>query len=309
MLSSVHSRNRSGVTAAELLVALTIAGIVLALLTGIAVREQRVFSDLADASALEAHLREAASVLPIDLRDLAPASNDIRQATDTALEIRATIASAVVCDTTATALVLAPATSSARFASFATPIAVGDTAWLLSASDTSDTWLPLAISASGTAPAGNCGALGPSLDPTEIATARTTISADHAAAGSGPLVGLPIRVTRPIRYSLYHVSDGLWYLGERDWNATTLRFNTIQPVAGPFLSATLGGLTFSYLDRTGTAIASPVADRTSIASVRIDLRGETDRITRAFGSKSTDAPSRRRDSVTVVVSTRGSPSP
>ena len=69
----------------------------------------------------------------------------------------------------------------------------------------------------------------------ERSAARVVITLD---AGPQPksMIGAPVRFTRPVRYSLYRAADGDWYLGEREWNPTTVRFNTIQPVSGPFLS-------------------------------------------------------------------------
>src|SRR6185437_16130443 len=49
---------RAAYTLAELLVALTIGGVMLAIVTNIAVRQQRAFADLADAAALSAQLHD-----------------------------------------------------------------------------------------------------------------------------------------------------------------------------------------------------------------------------------------------------------
>jgi hypothetical protein len=95
---------------------------------------------------------------------------------------------------------------------------------------------------------------------------------------------MPVRVTRPVRYSLYRAGDGLWYVGEKDWNTSAARFNTIQPVSGPFLSAASGGLTFMYLDSTGVPLAAPVVDPTTIAAIRVRLRGQTRNVSRVLGS-------------------------
>src|SRR5439155_9594724 len=113
-------------------------------------------------------------------------------------------------------------------------------------------------------------------------------------------LGMPVRITRRLRYSLYRASDGAWYLGQRDWNATTLRFNTIQPVSGPFLSAALGGLTFRYFDSSGVEVPSGAAQTRAIALLRITARGETQRTTRIEG-QSTNARGRHGDSALVTV--------
>jgi hypothetical protein len=112
-------------------------------------------------------------------------------------------------------------------------------------------------------------------------------------------IGAPVRVTRPLRYSLYRGGDGAWYLGEKDWSTASGRFNTIQPVSGPFLSAAAGGLTFAYLDSAGASIAAPVVDPTSIAAIRITLRGQTRNVTRVLGSAASTG--HRVDTATVTV--------
>src|SRR4051794_2584223 len=97
---------RTGLTLVEMVVSLSLTGIVLAMVSAISLRQQRIVADLAEQIASAARLREAAAILPIHLRSARAA--DIREARDTSLELRATIASAVICDTSSSALVLAP---------------------------------------------------------------------------------------------------------------------------------------------------------------------------------------------------------
>src|SRR6185503_4771605 len=208
----------------------------------ISLRQRRVLIDLADAAALSIQLRDAADILPIDLRALSATAGDIREATDTSLEIRATIASAVVCDSIPNGVVLVPAVANAlTFAGYGTPIDIGDTAWVLAVRDSAEAWTPRRIVAIATIAPGRCAALGPSLDSVALEMRRPTLGLEGATDAA--VVGMPIRVTRARRYSTYRAADGRWYLGARDWNAVALRFNSIQPVCGPFLS-----LRFLYFD-------------------------------------------------------------
>lgn len=278
-------RPRCGVTLIELLVALVVCGTVLGLVATISIREQRVFNDLAAVASSDAQLRDAGSLLPIDLRPLAPGAGDIREgeARDTSLELRATIASAVVCDTTSTALILAPSgRGSTAYGSVATPIEAGDTAWLYTPADTTDEWRPFRVAATSEATAAPCAALAPQLADADRALPRIVVALD-APSMQGSALGVPVRITRPRRYSLYRASDGLSYLGEREWNSATLRFNGIQPVAGPFASATENGAVFRYLDSTGAALAFPVASPRAIALIQVDLRVQTRSSLRAPG--------------------------
>jgi hypothetical protein len=113
-----------------------------------------------------------------------------------------------------------------------------------------------------------------------------------------------VRVTRPIRYSLYHASDGSWYLGARDWNDASAKFNTTQPLAGPFRSPGAGPV-FRWFDSTGAVLASPVAWRDQVALVRIDLRAQTRNADRVLGSAWNSGP--RADSVSTFVAVRNRP--
>jgi len=113
-------------------VAMTVGGVALALIAVISVRQQRLYADVADRAALNGQLRQASALLPLELRGASSDGGDIREARDTAIELRSSIATAVVCDTIGSAIVLSPASSGATaFAGYLTAIAPGDTAWLL----------------------------------------------------------------------------------------------------------------------------------------------------------------------------------
>ena len=300
MLTRASAKDRRpGFTLAELLVSLGIAAVVFGIFATFSVRQQRIFSDAANSAALAAQLGDAAAVLPIDLRAASPKSGDIGEARDTALELRATIASAVVCDTTVIALVLSPSVAGvATNASDLRRIQAGDTAWVFVPADSVNDWRPYFVASVRRSRAGQCAALGPILDATARSLPRTAVWLPMLPALSGT-VGMPIRVTRPVRYSVYRAPDGEWYLGERQWNTAKARFDLIQPVAGPFLSAALRGLTFTFLDSAGTALPTPVADTRQIAAVRVAVRGETKSVVRALGAAASTG--KRADSVALAV--------
>src|SRR5262245_46609610 len=207
---------RKGVTLLELLVTMTVGGIALSLVTLLCVRQQRLVSDLAQASAVSAQLRDAGAILPIDIRALAPTLGDIREARDTALEIRATIAGGVVCDTGGAAIILAPSVNDVvSFAAVATTIEPGDAAWLHLTNDASEPWTANRIDAVRSGGAGQCDARGPVLEA-GIDAPRIALALDSSA--SAGWIGTPVRVTRPLRYSLYRSGNRMWWLGERDWS-------------------------------------------------------------------------------------------
>ena len=292
---------RRAVTLIESIVAMVVGGVALALIATISVRQQRLYADIADRAALASQLRQASTVLPIELRGASAVSGDIREARDTAIELRASIASAVVCDTTAGAIVLSPAVvGPTTFAGYLTAIAAGDTAWILTPGDSADAWLPYAVSSTATLAPGSCAPLGPRLSTAARALARVSM---HLAAAPpvSILIGAVMRVTRPVRYSLYRGGNGRWYLGQRDWNVASLRFNTIQPVSGPFSAASAHGLFLRFSDSSGAPLPSPVADPRAIALVRADLHGQSQGAMRAFVS---GAQGRSSDSLHLAISLR-----
>ena len=298
MLTRRRSTARRGFTLVELLVAMVVAGVVLTLLTLTGLRQQRLLSDLFEDASLAGQLREASALLTTDTRALGAAAGDLRDARDTALEARSTIATGVVCDTAGGSLVLAPATTDAgTYTSYATSILAGDTVWLYTARDAADPWTPrTVVSVAGAAP-GQCAAGGPWLAPDVALRARIAIAIDSAPTALA--IGRPLRVTRSVRLSLYRSSAGSWNLGERDWNPSTQRFNTIQPIAGPFLSAGAMGISFDYLDTARAAMPLPVADPRGTTAIVFTLRGETRDAVRALGAAARQG--RREDSVRITV--------
>ena len=304
--STRPARGRDGFTLAELLVAMAVAGIVLGILTAVSVREQRAFADLTEQAVVAAQLREAAAVLPVDLRALSPAAGDIRDARDTAIEVRATIASAVACDTVTGAIVLAPArTDAASYASSFASVSAGDTAWLLTPADSDDAWAPYAVASVAASAAGQCAPGGPQLDAAAAAAPRTKIAlVGVAPAARAAFAGVPLRITRPVRYSVYKASDGDWYLGERDWNAASLRFNIVQPVAGPMRPAAAGGLTFTFRDSAGASLTVPAGDLRLSRRIDIDLRAQTKHGTRSLRGATAGSSAPHVDSAHVVLTLR-----
>jgi type II secretory pathway component PulJ len=304
MLTRRIAGTRAGLTLVELMAAVAVSGVVLAVIAMVALRQQRVFLALSADAALSGQLRDAASVLPSDLRGAAVGSGDLREATDTSIELRETLASAVVCDTTGQFVVLAPfAAGSATFAAAISAIEAGDAAWVFSPDDSVPAWRQYRVLGVASTHAGQCIAGGPQLTGAALAAPRTALTLDSVSQPS-TLVGRPIRVTRPIRFSLYRATDGSWYLGARDWNNAASRFNTIQPLAGPFQSPTAGPV-FRWFDTNTATMATPVVKRDQIALARIDLRGRTRLPDRALGAAWNNGP--RADSASISVAVRNRP--
>jgi hypothetical protein len=259
---------REGYTLVEMIVALGLGTLVIGLGALIGFRHQRFHRDVVIAVERADQLDELVALMPISLRGIAPGEGDIAPggARDTALEFRATIASGVVCDSATTNVLLPPADASPRLVSSLSRPEAGDTAWFLDATTAEETWTPRPIMAafdtSGVCRVGSSSAFGPS--------ARRSIGL--RLSGAPPAQSPIVRVTRPWRYSIYRASDERWYFGAKEWNPALTRFNTIQPVAGPLVSAAAGGLRFRYLDSVGAALPPVPSDARRIAAIEVGFR-------------------------------------
>jgi hypothetical protein len=261
-------RSRHGLSAIELLIVVVLSAIVLGLLGAVSARQQRFSRDVALAVERSEEVNRTAEMLPIALRGVSPADGDIASASarDTSLEFRALIVTAIVCDTNRGRLLLSGSSGLApSLTSILTQPEAGDTVWTLSATG-GDVWTAhriLVVSDSTYAcRIGGVAQWGGLRAPSLVI----------GIAGAAVSPGSPVRVMRPWRYSLYRSSDGYWYVGGKDWNTASAKFNTIQPVSGPFLSAAAKGLVFRYFDSTHAQVASGTPDTRSIALIEVALR-------------------------------------
>jgi prepilin-type N-terminal cleavage/methylation domain-containing protein len=284
------SRTRRGFTLAEIVVTLALAAIVLGLVSSIGSRLQRRLLVESDRVIAHDQLGSAAEVLPIDLRGLSPAGGDIApgEARDSSIQIRATITNAVVCGGSPSTLTLATYLA-AGGRSPVLAVQDGDTAWLLSTTDTSDVWLPVRLRGVRRATTGCSFA---------DANASKVFDVAHLWAAdlrdSIPVVARTVvRITRPLRFSFYRAGDNRWYLGLRSWNASG-QFNTVQPVSGPFAPAADRGTRLQYFDDLGNRVSSGSIDTHAIARVEGILSTDV-------SSGITAAP---RESVVIVVALR-----
>jgi hypothetical protein len=265
-------------TILELVVVLTIGALAIGTAAAVAARSQRFHREVGVAAERLDQVDQTVALLGMDLRAVAPSEGDISsgQARDTALQFRATTGSSVVCDTADGHVTLAPASTNAPVLSaFLVDPAVGDTAWTLSTGPAQpDRWTPRPILGVSQA-AGRCLLGGVDVHGAASTGSQYVLTLAAPSTPVSVMIGAPVRVTRLVRYSLYRASDGAWYLGLREWNPTTVKFNTVQPLSGPFLSAARGGLSFRYLDTAGAIIASGTTDTRGVALVSITLRSDS----------------------------------
>ena len=273
---------RRGFTAVELLVALAIGGLVTAAIVGVLRRQQRFFTNASGLVEQRVSLRDATGILPGELRALAPSSGDVLAFSDSALEIRATIGAAIVCDTIAGggAIALAPARalSGTPVSAFATMPQAGDIALVYdarspdAASDDQWTGLEVADVSSGTTVC----AASPFVDRADPAAPRLILrfaSTSRVPATASP--GAFVRVLRRVRYRFYRAGTGEWFLGYSEWDGAA--YSVVQPVSGPFAPYSrrgASGLTLRYRDSLGAELAVG-DDPARIARVDVIVRSIT----------------------------------
>ena len=278
MLTNRPARSRGamhapppGFTLFEMMLVLVLSAVVLGVVSAIGNRLQRQLHDTSRRIGTAEQLSTASAILPLDLRPLSPADGDIPsgEARDSSLELRSTIGSGVVCGHATGTLVVAPfSLAGGRHASWSAE--AGDTLWVLSEGDTAGSWRALIIR--GVYPVRtSCSSL--TGAPTSL-----VFDLDHLATievqDSVPVAGgSMVRVTRPIRYSIYRSSDGLWYVGLQSWSATTTRFNVVQPLSGPYAPPSPDGTRIEYFDADGNRVPPGASDTRAIARVEWVLRG------------------------------------
>lgn len=279
---------RAGWTLPEMLVALVVTSVVVALAAGAGVAQLRMYRGVGDVAAVRTQVAQAALITAGVLRDV-PSRMHILVAQDSAIEVAVATGVSITCrGDTGRVTVARPVASGHTLASFTDTPRPGDDVEILAVDSTLGT-LRASVAAD---PVGAMCARFPGTDAWTVALAQPFVVG----------AGVPVRFTRRLRLSTYRSSDGQWYLGMREWNPALARFNTIQPVAGPLLPQ--GGLPrgfqLEYRDAAGATL-SPV-DPARVALVGIVSRGDTPRPVYRFGAQS--APATRRDSARVSVHIR-----
>src|SRR6476661_1454215 len=141
--------------------------------------------------------------VPSAVQDLSPSAGDFTagEARDTALQIRAVVASGVACDSAVAQVTLSASdTGMDRESSVATAPRIGDTLWWWSSAGVAWTGRRVTSVVSGT---GVCARQGPA--------SRLLLQLGFSAPDTVPRAS-PVRLTRQARYSFYRAGDGTWQL-------------------------------------------------------------------------------------------------
>jgi type II secretory pathway pseudopilin PulG len=280
---------RAGASLVELLVALGLAAVLMAAAAGSMLRQQRAARWVGVLGAVESQASAVVRLLPDELTLLDAGAGDVvpGQASDSAIELRGVVASTISCDTATATVTFTPDVRSAPpLSGVARAPAVGDSLWYYS---DSLGWRGRTVLATARVTA-SC------RRPPAPGASTTRLALDAPLDVGG---GTPLRVTRHERWVVYRATDGRWYLGVRDWNAVSARFNAAQPVAGPFVHALRSGerTGFRFFDSLGAALVPDGTNESAIARMRITA------LSAITASGAVDTV--RRDSADAVLLRRG----
>jgi prepilin-type N-terminal cleavage/methylation domain-containing protein len=280
-------RNRRGFTLVEILVSLVVMLIVSGAIYKMLNSTQRLSRAQAERVSLQANIRSGALVVPTELRELSTFvggtddQNDVMLITGTTdIKYRAMRGIGFVCQTpTATEIRIARtslAGSWPGYSGYRDPTATRDGIYVFIDGDESigvaDSWLNLAVT--GVNAASTCGA-----------ASAIALTVPNTPALTALPLRTPIRVYEIMQLQLY-VNGGKSWLGAKSVNTG----EAFQPVLGPLTDA--DGLAFEYLDATGAV----TADRKSVKSIRVTVRGITDQAING-GSGSSGAMSSVQDTL------------
>src|SRR2546425_11911074 len=276
---------RAGFTLIELVIAMVLMSLVGGAIVSLLLRQQRFYNSTNDLIQTRQQIRQAAAMLPSDLRGISSISGDIYFMTDSALEFRSVFGSSVVCANIGGQLSTVPRVLArgSNMTTWIRPPVVGDSIAVyndgLSPAVADDGWFRYRITAmppvttnvangcptsTGLTQAGDIAVNNPSYQLALSPAAIATIS-----------VGASIRFFRRVHYRIYQETDNQWYLGFFDCLFGRVPVcNTTQPIAGPFqpyANDATSGVQFAYYNAAGAVTANPL----QVARISLIVRGQS----------------------------------
>jgi prepilin-type N-terminal cleavage/methylation domain-containing protein len=326
------TRVRRGLSLVEIMVALVLVGIVGGVIMRVIQRQQRFYQGVNQIVVQRSQLRQATSVLPIDLRALSSVGNDIALATDSSIVFNITVGTGVVCELSGNAAIAMPPEVLSSGQSITSWYGYGQpdpknkpksayTVYIYNDSSSlgnqDDVWSPFVltdVTGDKTKCVSQYTTIGDVGKNRPVLSLKNPTGVPNDPVTGGPLsqyigIGAPVRIVKQARYALFQASDGKWYLGYADYNASTSSFDALSPVSGPFdaysSTAANTGVGFRYYDVDGNEIASgsDSANRSRIARVDLIARNRTSSNIRTAGFQN-GANQQYRDSLAVSVMLR-----
>lgn len=258
--------DRSGFTIIELIVVAVLASLVVLASHRVMVNSLRAYTVVGARVQVSQTVRVGADVMFGELREISPSGGDLLFISPDSLVIRSMRAFGVACDVGYTAT---PTLTVRRIGYAMQP---GDSVFIFADNDTrfsdDDVWLR--------------GRLGP-VDTTvacasgEAAQRITLPGMAGAMAADSVRDGAPVRSFEHFWYGLQEV-EGEWYLARRGMD------DVAEPLVGPLLPNSSGGLQFEYLNAMGLATNF----RNQVAQIRVTLRSASS-VTTSLGKTVADS--------------------
>lgn len=323
---------RRGFSLVEIMIVLVLFGIIGGVVMRVITRQQRFYHGANQIMAQRSQLRQAATVLPLDLRGISSIGADLKAVSDSSVDFDMTIGSGIACEIGIGGEVVLPPdkilANGQRLTTFYGGYRpkVTDALKVYIYNDSSsvgneeDRWQEFILTEDvKDDAAGRC--LGPlfvdvSLDggkPRPLLKLSSANGEPDDPLTGGPVsryvkVGAPVRFVKTVRYALFTYTDGKWYLGFAEYDPAAAKFKDLIPVSGPYepyASAGGSGLRFRYYTVDGVEVAAGAdsAGRASIARLDLVIRAKTAGIVRADGIQA-GVQQQYRDSLAVSVMLR-----
>jgi prepilin-type N-terminal cleavage/methylation domain-containing protein len=330
-------RERRGMTLIEIMISLVLIGIIGGVVMRVVMRQQRFYQGVNQIMTQRSQLRQATSVVPMDLRSVSSVGGDIVAASDGSIEFDVNIGTGVVCAVLpgGTKVVLPPVKLSSGTV-LTTFYGYGDTGpdpaaitrgvsvYIYNdssvAGNADDKWKKFDLVAMGGDPSPCLTTFAPTVSVADAGQPRPILQLSDPEGFTDPVTlgpvsqyinpGAPVRLVKRVRYKLYKESDNKWYLGFSEYNKSIGNYDTPMPVSGPYdaYSSTAGigsGLGFRYYDVNDIEIASGAGptDRARIARIDLVARARTSAVVRTAGIQN-GVSQQYKDSLAVSVMLR-----
>jgi prepilin-type N-terminal cleavage/methylation domain-containing protein len=258
-------RSRAGFTLVELMIALTLLGIVGAVTVRLLSDTQRVTAAQGERAHMQTTTRIGALVVPTELREINPAMGDLTAMSDTSIEYRGMRNLGISCTAPTPTQVLVSAASVGGLR----PFQVGDSLLVFvevdKNEDIDDRWGLAEIRAvtAGNICPGGAGSIQLTLNPANGGM-NYQDAPGVTVTPSELLTGAPVRAFEHMTMSTY--TDG----NSDNWLAMkTGTGGNWEPLVGPLPST--NGIHLDYFDALGNVTATT----TLVRSIGISIRGET----------------------------------
>ncbi|HEY3219313.1 MAG TPA: type II secretion system protein [Gemmatimonadales bacterium] len=288
MLTLTARHRRSGFTLVEILVTLIFMGLFAAAMVKLLLRQQRFYNSTSQVIQTRSQIRQAAFMLPADLRGISRLGGDIVAMTDSSIDFRSVFGSSVACmvnnagawiSTVPVKLAKGSAMTNWKVAPAVNDsIAMYDDGLNIGSQD--DGWRLARITAVSLVTGDNVTGCPVASKLVQLADLTVSNPSYHLTISPAPTTttvqGSSIRFFRRVHYSLWKwPTDGKWYLAYYDCVPNRVPVcNTAQPIAGPLrpyaAPGTTSGLELTYYDSTGAVTAT----KTLVARISLVVRGQ-----------------------------------